>query len=218
MASIIALGCVHAGGQQTALPQTATVNSPDTNPIIAPAPPDCSLWATTPGEGLRQGALQFEGTLGAGWGIRDGGAYTHNLALSELRVGRVVSRVFGPGRWYQGNFEVLGEFFVGSQFHPSPRYLVGIAPVLRYEWATGSRWSPFIDLSAGITITDIGHPDLGANFEFDLQGGPGVKYYFRDDAAFILQYRYLHFSNADLYPHNHGINVNVVLLGVSWAF
>ncbi|HZV36737.1 MAG TPA: acyloxyacyl hydrolase, partial [Verrucomicrobiae bacterium] len=170
------------------------------------------------GEGMRQRAMEAEAVIGAGLGIRDGSLYKHNLALSELRFGRIVSRVLGQGCWYQGNFEFLGELFVGSQISPSPRYFVGFAPGIRYEFATGTRWVPFIDGSAGVVGTDIGHPDLGANFEFSLQGGSGVKYYFRDNAAFIFQYRYLHFSNGGLYIHNKGINVNVLLIGASWSF
>jgi hypothetical protein len=221
MAGATALGCALAHGEELSLAynsnQASTNFESRSNLTLAP-PASNGIWVDDTRESLRRGAIEFEASFGAGLGIRDSRAYQHDLALAEFRLGRVVSETFGKGHWYRGNFEIFCEAFVGSQFNPSPRYFVGAGPVLRYESPTGTRWVPFLDLSLGLTGTAIGHPDLGANFEFDLQGGPGVKYYFRDNMAFIFQYRYLHFSNAGLFPHNHGINANVLLLGASWAF
>lgn len=179
---------------------------------------NCDLWLG-PCQGLRNKAMSFEASLGAGWGIRDGSKVKHDLAIAELRVGRVISRLLGEGHFFQGNFVLLGEVFGGAQFHPQPsRYFIGAAPVIRYEFATGSRFSPFIDISAGVLATDIGRPDLGGIFEFNLQGGPGIKYYISKNAAVQFQYRYLHFSSAGIYHPNHGINVNTLLLGFAWGF
>ncbi len=75
--------------------------------------------------------------------------------------------------------ELLGEAFVDAQYHPETRYFVGVDPVMRYNYMTGTRWEPFMDASIGVAATAIGRPDLGAVFEFDLQGGPGVQYFFR---------------------------------------
>jgi|SRR5579884_2504169 len=176
------------------------------------------IWADRFGEGYRKGAMEFEGTLGAGVGLREGGGATHDIALSELRVGKVFTKLLGQGCWYQGNIEMLGELFVGAQFHPEARYFVGILPVFRYNWILGGRWVPFIDLGAGVAATQIGGPDLGCRFEFNLQAGPGVKYYFRDNLAFIGQWRYFHFSDGGITTQNKGVNVSTILLGVSWAF
>jgi hypothetical protein len=41
---------------------------------------------------------------------------------------------------------LVGELFSGLQFHPNDRYFVGLTPLLRYNFATGSRWAPLIDL------------------------------------------------------------------------
>lgn len=196
------------------IPMASTAPDISSHPTFSS---DCDLWLG-PCRGLRKGAWSFEGVAGAGFGIRFGSTVTHDLAMGELRVGRVMSGLLGEGHFWQGNIVLLGEAFGGAQFHPHPNhYVVGAAPVLRYEFATGSRFSPFIDLSAGVAATDIGHPDLGGVFEFNLQGGPGLKYYFSNKSAAIIQYRYTHFSSAGIYQPNHGVNLNMFYLGFSWG-
>ncbi|MDB6021052.1 MAG: hypothetical protein JWQ04_909 [Pedosphaera sp.] len=220
LALLVGLPCAAARGQDFGTAQSTNAPPPglgyDSRMTLSPCKQ--GMWADEVGEGYRKGAWEFEATLGAGLGVKYGSTTKHNLAFSELRIGRVMTGELGKGHWYQGNVELLGEVFVGTQFNPQLRYFAGAAPVLRYNFMTGTRWVPFVDASAGVLSTAIGRPDLGGNFEFDLQGGPGIKYFFRNNAAFIFQYRYLHFSSAGIYHPNKGVNANNLLLGVSWGF
>ncbi len=69
-----------------------------------------------------------------------------------------------------------------------------------------------------MSATDIGHPDLSSLFEFNGQAGLGVRWFWRKNGALILEYRYLHLSNAGLRTPNLGVNVNMLSAGVTWIF
>jgi lipid A 3-O-deacylase len=120
--------------------------------------------------------------------------------------------------FWRGNFELLGSLFGGEQFNSHTAYLVGIAPLLRYNFATGSRFVPFIDGGAGLTLTDIRKPDLSTDFEFNVQAGIGAQWFFNPHIAASLQGRWLHLSNAGLDSPNQGVNTTMFLLGLNWFY
>jgi opacity protein-like surface antigen len=112
----------------------------------------------------------------------------------------------------------VAEFFGGLQFYPNSRYFVGLTPLIRYNFATGSRWVPFVDAGADLSATNINGPDLTGTFQFNLQGGVGTHYFLNDRTALTVQYRWLHFSNADIHEPNYGVNTQEFLVGASWFF
>lgn len=177
------------------------------------------VWNDGVGPGFRKGVSEAGCALGIGWGLSAfGSSETHDLALVKLHFGRVFSEVKARDKWYAGSWEWLGEAFAGAQYNFQPAYVVGLTPVLRYDFATGTRWVPFFDAGAGVTLTDIGRPDLGGVFQFNLQAGPGVRWFFRKDTALTLQYRFLHISNASIQDPDHGVNTSVFYVGVSRFF
>jgi hypothetical protein len=48
------------------------------------------------------------------------------------------------------------------------------------------------------------------------QGGVGIQYFFRPQRAFVVEYRYLHMSNASLEAPNPGFNASMLTLGFRW--
>jgi lipid A 3-O-deacylase len=203
-----------AGGAQDQPPQHLAANSHLT--LDAPAE---KLWAGDVGDGFQKGAHELALSAGAGFGIAAlGGSQTHDMALATVDYGRMLTGVVGGDSWYRGNFELLGEAFGGYQFHPRHGWLVAAAPLLRYNFATGTRWVPFFNVGAGIGATDIGRPDLSTTFEFNVQGGVGVRYFLRRDVALEFQYRFLHVSNSSIRSPNLGVNVNMFYAGVGWFF
>jgi lipid A 3-O-deacylase len=130
----------------------------------------------------------------------------------------MLSGVLAKDSWYRGNFEFRAELFGGAQISPDTDWLIGIAPHLRYNFATGSRWIPFIDAGAGVTATGIGPPDLSNTFEFNLQGAIGTQYFIKDNVALTLEARFFHMSCAGLSKPNDGLNAIVGYVGVSWFF
>jgi lipid A 3-O-deacylase len=178
-----------------------------------------AIWANGVGNGFREDARLAGFSAGVGIGvIAFGGSEKHDMALVAGRYGWALTGLLGGDRWYRGNLLLLGELFGGWQFDPNGAYLVGITPVLRYAFATGSRWMPFVDAGAGISLTDINGPDLSGNFQFNLQVGAGLHYFFRDDLAFTVGYRWLHLSNAGIEQPNLGVNTQVISVGLDWFF
>lgn len=177
------------------------------------------IWAAGVGDGFRPEAQSLGFGLGAGHGLAAFGSHqNHDLALADLTYGHMLGHVMGGDHWYRGNWELRGELFGGAQFSPNTRWLVGLTPHLRYNFATGTRLVPFLDGGAGVSGTGIGRPDLGGRFQFNLQGGPGVLYFFEDNVALTLEARYLHISSASIYHPNNGVNTIMGFIGVSWFF
>jgi lipid A 3-O-deacylase len=154
-----------------------------------------------------------------GFGLRtSGGEHAHHFALGSVHYGWFFADAVAKGHWYQGNWELLGDFFGGAQYNSHVSYMVGVTPGLRYNFITGTRFVPFVHAGIGVTVTDIRGPDLGSDLQFNSQAGTGVHCFFRENAAFTAQYRYAHLSNGGLHKPNHGINAHEVFVGVSWFF
>ena len=188
-------------------------------PGLKTSPSPETIWADGVGSGFRKGTFQAGSMVGAGFGTRVFGTWlTHDLALASVNFGWVFTNVVAPDKWYRGNLELLVEFFGGAQFRPNDRYFVGLTPMIRYNFTTGSRWVPFVNGGVGVSSTNIDGPDLTGNFQFNVQVGTGIHYFLSDRTALTLQYRWLHFSNAGIHDPNHGTNTQMFLVGASWFF
>jgi len=200
---------------QPTLPFTNDVSI--TQPALQPASE--SIWEHGVGEGFRPTVHTFSVEAGVGLGIAAfGGRQAHDLALISLSYGHMLGPVHGQGHWYRGNLEGRLELFGGGQYSPATDWLVGLTPHLRYNFATGTRWIPFFDVGAGVTATGIGPPDLSGTFEFNLQVGPGVLWFVRDNLALTGEVKYLHLSCAGLHAPNLGLNGVVGMIGLTWFF
>jgi lipid A 3-O-deacylase len=178
-----------------------------------------SIWEYGIGEGLRPEVQSISLNAGATYGITAlGSREAHHLALVSLTYGHMLGHVLGEGHWYRGNPELRLELFTGTQISPSNEWLVGLTPHLRYDFATGTRWIPFVDGGAGVTATGIGPPDLSGVFEFNLQAGVGVQWFLKENLAMSLEARYLHWSCAGLSKHNLGLNGVTGMLGLTFYF
>lgn len=178
-----------------------------------------SIWYDAMGGGFKRGATRAGFAMGAGFGTAAfGSVVAHDLALGSVSVGRVLTDPLAPGKWYGGNLEFVGELAGGAQFRPEARYLVGLTPLLRYCFSTGTRWVPFITAGAGVALTDIGRPDLSGTFQFDPQGGIGTYCFLRSNTALTLEYRWMHVSNAGILQPNDGVNTQMFSAGISWFF
>lgn len=216
-ASLLAGLALNLGGAEPSV-SPAPTNSVREPALTLQSTPD-GIWKNGVGAGFRP-AVQHVGVVaGAGPGMRIlGSSVAHDLALAGLSYGRIWGDVKGEGRFYRGNWEWRTELFGGGQIHPKEEYLVGLSPHVRYNFATGTRIVPFVDVGAGVTATDIGGPDLSGAFQFNLQAGAGVNWFLRDNMALSLEYRYLHLSNARISTPNLGVNTSLFLAGISWFF
>jgi hypothetical protein len=140
------------------------------------------------------------------------------LALLSLSYGHMLGGVMGEGHWYRGNLELRGELFGGGQYSPSSEWVIGLTPHLRYDFQTGSRWIPFMDVGVGVTATGIGAPDLGGTFEFNLQAATGVHWFLGNNLALTGEVRYMHMSSAGIHDPNLGVNNVAFMVGFTWFF
>jgi len=177
------------------------------------------IWENGVGEGFRPDAQSVTFALGANYGVAAfGSREAHHLALASLTYGHMLGHALGEGHWYRGNPEFRLEAFTGAQFSPETQWFVGVTPHLRYNFATGTRWVPFLDGGAGVTATGIGPPDMSGTFEFNLQAGGGVLFFLEKNVAITLDAHYVHWSCAGLHKPNLGLNGVTGLLGMSFFF
>jgi lipid A 3-O-deacylase len=197
----------------------ANRTSPGVASLDTPPPSAGDPWSGGIGEGFRKGTWRSTAEAAASWGDAVfGGKLEHDLALAGVDVGYVLSDVVGQSHWYRGNWEFRTALFGGAQYRPQSAYVAGLTPFLRYDFATGTRWVPFVDAGAGATATDIGHPDLNGTFQFNLQAGGGAHLFLSRRTALTLEYRLLHISNAGMSLPNDSLNTHLVALGVTWFF
>lgn len=157
--------------------------------------------------------------LGAGFGVEAfSSREEHDLALATGYFGWILTDVLAADHWYRGNFEILAEVVGGTQTNLDSRDVVGISAVIRYNFATGGPWVPYVDSGLGVAYTDIGEPDLSSKFQFITQFGAGARYFFRQSTALIFQYRWFHLSNAGIEKPNYGTNTQMIYLGLDWFF
>jgi len=190
---------------------------------IQPAPPAPRLTSSVWGEDLSKdhfqtGTFEVGISVGAGIGHKILNDTAHGLALSAIDFGRTFTDLVGRDHWYQGNWELVGEIFAGAQYSPDVAYVAGGAALLRYNFETHSRWTPFINIGAGAAATNIRDGDLSTKFEFTLQGGVGAHYFLTRDLALTGQYRYVHLSNAGIQYPNLGVNTSMFYIGATWFF
>ena len=181
--------------------------------------PATNIWQNGMGQGFRSTTHTFSVEAGVGVGMAAfGSTQAHDLALISLTYGHMLGPVLGEGHWYRGNFEWRVELFGGGQYSPTSEWLVGLTPHLRYNFATGTHWIPFLDGGAGVTATGIEHPDLGGTFEFNLQPGVGMHWFVRDDLALTGEVKYMHMSCAGIDKPNLGLNDVIGMIGLTWFF
>jgi hypothetical protein len=181
--------------------------------------PGNGVWQNGVGEGFRPCAQSITLSAGATYGLAAfGTTQVHDLALTSVTYGHMLGNIWCQNNWLRGNWEFRLELFTGAQFSPSTEWIVGLTPHLRYNFATGTRWVPFIDAGAGVTGTGIGDPDLSTTFEFNLQGGVGMQWFIANNVSINLEARYLHMSNAGIKEPNFGLNGITGMLGISFYF
>jgi lipid A 3-O-deacylase len=181
--------------------------------------PHSSIWEAGVGDGFRKYAKEAGFSFGGGPGLRVfGGRDHHNIVVGDLHFGTMISGPVGTNSFLPGNFELLADLFGGEQFNGETAYVVGIAPLVRYNFVTRSPLVPFIGCGGGASLTDIRRPDLSTDFEFNVQVEVGTHWFFKSNMSATLEGRWLHLSNGGIDHPNQGVNSSIVLLGVNWFF
>ena len=210
---------VSGAAEMLGQPPTTTTNSVELPEFSAAK---STIWEDGVGNGFVRSAKNFTVEAGTAAGMASLGSHqAHDLALLSASYGHMLGGIKGRDHWYRGNFEWRAELFGGMQYHPqvdTDGWFIGLTPHLRYNFATGTRFIPFVDGGAGVTAMGIGPPDVSGTFEFNLQPSAGVHWFLRDNLALTGEVRYFHYSCAGIHQPNSGINNVAFLFGVSWFF
>jgi hypothetical protein len=173
-----------------------------------------------PEEGFQSGTwhLGLMGGYSIPHKIFQGRAANVHFAPLFAQIGYTLTDVRGPFP-VRGSLEVMFEPVFMVTTSPAKTIGEGASLLLRYNFVTGTRWVPFFDLGMGVLHWNLRLPDiLATQFNFTLQGGPGLHFFITDQLAITGQVRLHHISNAGYERPNIGVNSTVYLLGVSYFF
>jgi lipid A 3-O-deacylase len=187
---------------------------------MKPPATESTIWRNGIGDGFQPSVRSLSLEAGVHHGLAEFGSWNaHHMVLFSLSYGHM----FGDKKADKpkkrcGNWEWRFELFGGQQYSPTDEWLVGLTPRLRYTFATGTRWMPFIDAGVGVTATGIGPPDLSNTFEFNSQAAVGSHWFVRDDLALTFEARYMHVSCAGISHPNNGVNGVIGMVGLTKFF
>lgn len=113
--------------------------------------------------------------------------------------------------------ELMTEGLLGGAVHPGGQ-VVGAAMLFRLEGRARGNTKPLLDWGVGLVATTINKHayELSGNMQFDPQIGIGFEHFMSPRRAFVLEYRFLHLSDAGLVGRNVGVQCSVLTLGFRW--
>ncbi|MFA5087642.1 MAG: acyloxyacyl hydrolase [Candidatus Omnitrophota bacterium] len=115
----------------------------------------------------------------------------------------------------KGFTEIVLEPFANAVFTPDSNVEAGCTVLIKYSYPLTEKIYPYSFGGGGMAYLSQHTREQSTQWGFTPQIGTGVSYFFRKDMAFNVEYRYRHFSNANIKTPNEGINVNMFLFGVS---
>jgi opacity protein-like surface antigen len=164
---------------------------------------------------LQKGTQEIGLGSGYGWSI-DSNQYVASVPLN-FHWGCIFTDPKGPS-FLKGNWEVIAEGSFSYLFHGQRKYGIGIAGLIRYNFLAGKRLAPYIQGGVGIWHTNLEMHNFPNDFNFSPQGGVGIQYFITRNTAIQGEYRYQHFSNANLYKDNAGLDMNNFWIGYAYYF
>jgi hypothetical protein len=129
----------------------------------------------------------------------------NSLWTVGVRYGWVLTDPHGPGL-LRGRFEYAVDALpVLVAFQPGGKaYGVGFNPwIMKWNFVTRRRVSPYIELGGGLVITTRQVPLGAGTFNFTPSGAIGVSL-LRGKYHWSIDFRYFHVSNAQITPFNPG--------------
>ena len=118
----------------------------------------------------------------------------------------------------KGFTEIILEPYANAVVSPDSNVEAGCTILLKYSYPLTQKIYPYALGGGGAAYISQHTREESTQWGFTPQLGAGFSYFFRKDTALNVEYRYRHFSNADLKKPNDGINVNLFLIGISWFY
>ncbi len=162
-------------------------------------------WAFAPGR------IELGAQVGGGFSLAENTREATEFALLP-RIGYVFAE---QGHFLPGSFEIMGEPTFLTVFQHQTVYVGGLAALLKYNIRTGTRWTPYLVGGGGVSFASHRLPHGGTNFNFMPEGGLGLQYALSSRSLLGVEWRFQHFSNANISPPNPSLNMSLFLLGYS---
>lgn len=192
-----------------------------------------------PSGSLMKGAWDFS-VWGQGGHSVSGGTRNTSVGDAGIRIGKILTEEHLSG-WARGNLEyavdVIPLYILAGPFKIVPigvgtcligvkcglglaqetAYGGGFNPfIVRWNFTSGKRLAPFIELGGGVLFTNKDLPLQSSNVNFTPQAAIGMNIFTREKRAVSLDFRYEHISNAGLAKPNPGINTLQGGVGFHW--
>jgi lipid A 3-O-deacylase len=160
-------------------------------------------------------------SLGHGYALGLGGGRGTELEDVEFlylapRWSVGISDPLGGNSLFRGNFELVLEGAFHYIYEPKDGIAGGLTPLIRYNFLTGGRLIPFVQLGAGLLALDANLRSQSDGISFTPQGGLGLHYFISDRAAITGEWRLHHISNASIHENNLGINSSLFMIGFTY--
>ena len=131
------------------------------------------------------------------------------------RLAVSLTEPLGGESWLRGNFELAVEGHFLAQTAPHGGSAWGVSLLGRYNFLTGKRIVPFVELGGGLIDLDFGLRKRADGFNFALQGGLGIHWLSSDRTALSALWRYHHISNSRINEPNVAVDSSMFLIGVT---
>ncbi|MCM8824054.1 MAG: acyloxyacyl hydrolase [Candidatus Omnitrophica bacterium] len=118
----------------------------------------------------------------------------------------------------QGLSEFLFEPFINPIISPDSNVEVGCSFLGKYAHPIHRKVYLFFEGGVGLIYITQHTNEQSTQFNFIPQIGGGINYLFQNNLAFNVGYRYRHLSNASIRHPNKGINIDMLLIGLSLFF
>lgn len=117
-----------------------------------------------------------------------------------------------------GDTEFLLEAFASYVAGPNHNAEIGLVPMIKFSYPITEKIHPYAFAGGGIMFITQHLREQSTQYNFTPQIGGGISYFFKPDWAFNVDYRWRHFSNAQIKKPNDGVNIGLISIGVSRFF
>jgi lipid A 3-O-deacylase len=165
-------------------------------------------------QGPVAGGHELQVWTSGGYGVKGIEQHT-GLWSAGARYGWILTGPHGPG-FLRGRFEYavdLVPIFAIHQ-HVNTAYGAAVNPLdLKWDFDSHGRFVPYMELSGGTLFTNNQIPPGTSRVNFESACGFGV-HVLKGRLNWTADVRYVHISNAGLYPINPGINTIQLRVGL----
>ena len=118
----------------------------------------------------------------------------------------------------KGRIDFALEPFANTILKPNDNIEAGSNFLLKYVFPLTEKFQPYLKGGEGISYMSQHTREQSTQYNFLSQAAAGFHYFFKDDLAVTVEYRYRHLSNASISHPNNGINTDFILGGITYYF